>query len=561
MKGKRIMLTSVCTILLGTSTVFANGSLTMNQPIEKKDKVTIPARNPHPVFTWNSAVPPVSPVLHPGSARGAGMMDEPLWKIDQVLSQAIAERVMPGAVALVARGGTVVKHEAYGHSARYLDGKLTEMDEPVVMQEDTIFDLASISKIFTSAAIMKLFEQGKFQLDDPVAKYIPEFSAGGKQDVTIRQLLTHTSGFTAWIPLYAQGNSREERMEIVFRQPLKNPPGTKYEYSDLNMITLGALIEIFSGQRQDEFVREHLTEPIGMRDTMYNPPASLKQRIAATEYQSTPARGLVWGEVHDENAWSLDGVAGHAGVFSSASDLAKFAHIFINEGKYGGKQILKPETVKLLLENQNAAFPGNDHGLGWELGQGWYMDALSEGTYSFGHTGYTGTSIVVSPNNKTVAILLTNRVHPTRSTVSTNQTRRLFARQVADSIPVSIPGNQAAWFAGYGDRMNKVMEANLSLTKDDKLSFAAWHQIENQADYGYVEIWMDGGWKQLASLTGASSGWEKFELDIPKEALKLRFVYQTDSSVNGRGMYVLEPELSSGKGLSFTRNDWELRNY
>ena len=159
------------------------------------------------------------------------------------------------------------------------------------------------------------------------------------------------------------------------------------------MITLGMLIEQLSGQRQDEFVREHITEPLGMKDTMYNPPASLKHRIAATEYQAIPNRGLVWGEVHDENAWSLDGVAGHAGVFSTANDLAKLAHIFINEGKYGGKTILKPETVQLLLQNQNTAFPGNDHGLGWELGQGWYMDALSEGTYSFGHTGYTGTSI------------------------------------------------------------------------------------------------------------------------------------------------------------------------
>src|SRR5690606_41617846 len=164
------------------------------------------------------------------------------------------------------------------------------------------------------------------------------------------------------------------------------------------MITLGALIERLSGQGLDEYVFENITKPLKMTDTMYNPPESLKHRIAATEYQPWTNRGVVWGEVHDENAWSLDGVAGHAGVFSTAHDLGKLAHMFINEGRYGGKRILQPETIQLLVENQIPEFPGNDHGLGWELSQGWYMDALSESS-TLGHTGYTGTSIVVNLNN------------------------------------------------------------------------------------------------------------------------------------------------------------------
>jgi CubicO group peptidase (beta-lactamase class C family) len=467
---------------------------------------------------------------------------------------------MPGAVAFVARGGKIVKQTAYGYSAKYVDGSFTEMEHPIPMQENTIFDLASISKIFTSTAAMILYEQGLFQLDDPVAKYIPEFAQNGKENVTIRQLLTHTSGFTAWIPLYTQGTSRDDRLQIVFKQPLKNPPGTHYEYSDLNMITIGALVERLSGKREDVFVKEHITKPLGMKDTMYNPPASLKNRIAATEFQSTPNRGLVWGQVHDENAWSLDGVAGHAGVFSTAEDLAKLAQVFLNGGSYGGARILKPETVKLLLENQNAKFPGDDHGLGWELGQGWYMDALSEGTLSFGHTGYTGTSIVVSPNNKTIAILLTNRVHPSRNTVSTNQTRRLFARMVADSIPVSIPNKETAWFAGYGDNLNRVMDTDLSLTTDSKLSFDTWYMLENESDYGYVEVYLNGTWQKLTEFTGTSDGWEKKELDVPKDATKLRFVYKTDSTVNNRGWYVLHPKLN-GEPLTFTNNDWQLRDY
>ncbi len=555
------MITAVCTMLLGASTVFANNDLPKDPTIEEQGKLTFPSKKPHPVFTWNSTVIHVSSVLHPSSARGAGMVEAPLHQIDQIMNQAISQKLMPGAVTFIARAGKIVKHDAYGYSAKYTDGKFTEMENPIPMENETIFDLASISKIFTATAVMILFEKGLFNLDDPVAKHIPEFAANGKENVTIRQLLTHTSGFVSWIPLYSKGNSREDRLKLVLNQPLKNAPGTTYEYSDLNMITLGMLVEHLSGQRQDEFVREHITEPLGMRDTMYNPPASLKNRIAATEYQSTPNRGLVWGEVHDENAWSLDGVAGHAGVFSTANDLAKLAHIFINEGKYGGKRILKLETVQLLLQNQNEAFSGNDHGLGWELGQGWYMDALSEGTYSFGHTGYTGTSIVVSPNNKTVSILLTNRVHPSRNMGSMNQTRRLFARNVADSIPVSIPGKSDAWFAGYGDKLNRVMETDLQLSKDTALTFFTWHMIENVWDIGSVEIFRDGSWHQLAQLTGTSNGWEKKELDIPSDSTKLRFVYRTDSSTNSRGWYIQNPKLDSGDAISFAKNEWELRDY
>jgi CubicO group peptidase (beta-lactamase class C family) len=561
MKRNALMITSICTVFLGASTVFANGDQPIGPSIEKQEKHTAyTSQKPHPVFTWNSTVIPVSSVLHPSSARGAGMVEAPLQQIDQIMNQAISEKVMPGAVAFVARGGKIVKHTAYGYSAKYVDGSFTEMENPIPMQEDTIFDLASISKIFTSTAVMILFEKGLFQLDDPVAKYIPEFAQNGKENVTIRQLLTHTSGFTAWIPLYTQGNSREDRLQLVFKQGLSHAPGTTYEYSDLNMITIGALVERLSGVREDVFVKEHITDPIGMKDTMYNPPASLKNRIAATEYQTTPNRGLVWGVVHDENAWSLDGVAGHAGVFSTAEDLAKLAHIFLNDGKYGGKTILKPETIKLLLENQNARFPGDDHGLGWELGQGWYMDALSEGTFSFGHTGYTGTSIVVSPNNKTIAILLTNRVHPSRSTVSTNQTRRLFARQVADSIPVSIPGQDSAWFAGYGDKLNRVMESDLELKEDTKLTFTTWHMLEDGWDFGYVEVFKDGVWQKLAKFTGPSDGWENQEVTIPKDASKLRFTYKTDSSTNGRGWYIQNPKLDTKK-LTFTNNEWQVRDY
>ncbi|PLR78434.1 serine hydrolase [Bacillus sp. V3-13] len=519
----------------------------------------------HSKFAWDRPGRS-SPVLLPGSARAAGMVQEPIDQIDAIINKKISERAMPGAVAFVARRGHIVKYEAYGYALRYADDKFTEVDQPIQLKPDTIFDLASISKIFTTTAAMKLYEQGHFELDDPVADYLPEFAQNGKETVTIRQLMTHTSGFTAWIPLYTQGNSREDRIKIVLTHPLKNAPGSTYTYSDLNMITLGALVERLSGQRLDAFVKEHITGPLGMMDTMYNPPAKLKHRIAATEYQATPARGLVWGAVHDENAWSLDGVAGHAGVFSTARDLGAFAHMFVNEGSYGNKRILKPETVRLLAENQIPQFPGNDHGLGWEIGQGWFMDALSEGS-TLGHTGYTGTSIVINQNNDTIAILLTNRVHPTRNTVSTNGARREFARQVADAIPVDIRGKEKAWFSGYGDRLERTLTARVDIEKAATLSFSTWYRIETGFDFGFVEVSEDGEtWTPLREpITGSSVDWQKLNLELPENTNFVRFRYKTDSSTNGRGWYIDNVKVKEAGHRTvkpaFTGTGWQERDY
>lgn len=536
----------------------------MHKPtIEKQEKKYVQEK-PHPKFSWGTPGP-TSPVLHPGSIRGAGMVEQPLTAIDNVMESMINNHVMPGAVTFVAKRGHIVQHEAYGHSLLYEDDEGNEVDHPISMSKDTIFDLASISKIFTSTAAMKLYEQDLFELDDPVADYIPEFAENGKEDVTIRQLLTHTSGFTAWIPLYTIGDSREERLQHVFQYPLDNPPGTTYTYSDLNMITLGALIEKLSGKRLDEFVRDTITEPLKMKDTMYNPPEFLKHRIAATEYQPWTDRGLVWGEVHDESAWSLDGVAGHAGVFSTANDLGKLAHMFINDGRYGGKQILEKETVELLVENQIPEFPGNEHGLGWELSQGWYMGPLTEAS-SIGHTGYTGTSLVINQNNDTIAILLTNRVHPARDTVSTNPARREFARQVADAIPVSMPAENA-WFSGYGDNLDRTLTSELDLDENAVLSFDTWHLIENGWDFGFVEVSSDGEtWTSLLNpLTGSSDEWQAKTAEVPADAKYIRFRYKTDVATNNRGWYVANPELETASGdsinLDLSSEGWTERNY
>ncbi len=373
--------------------------------------------------------------LQPDNPENVEMLQQPLKDLDREIEAAISEQVMPGAVVLIARDGKVVKHDAYGYAARYVDADFTEMDEPIEMQVDTIFDMASISKLFTAVAIMQLWDQRMFDLEDAVSDYLPEYHTLEKENITIRQLLTHTSGEkpSPSKPLYEIDGTRTERLDFVMAEPLLNEPGEEYVYSDINYMTLGVLIERITGKRQDEYVEENIINPLGMTDTMYNPTMDLKPRIAANEEQPWTGRGLVWGSVHDEKAWALDGVAGHAGIFSSAADLAIFLQMLLREGSYREIEILSKEAFHLMNINWNTSYPGQDHGLGWDLNQDWYMDILAEEN-TFGHTGYTGTSVVASPNLDTMAILLTNRVHPTRETVSTNPIRKKTSLLTASAI-------------------------------------------------------------------------------------------------------------------------------
>ena len=254
---------------------------------------------------------------------------------------------------------------------------------------------------------MQLVEQHKIELTAPVARYLPGYGVNGKEAITVQQLLTHTSGLqpdpvpSLWAG-YPDIPSR--RAQILNETPV-NAPGSTYLYSDLNMLSLQLLDEHVSGTTLDELVRDGITAPLKLVDTGYNPDPSKKSRIAATEFEASPPRGLVWGEVHDENAWSLGGVAGHAGVFSTANDLAVLGQTILNGGTYGGKRILRERTVTDMLTNYNQAFPGHDHGLGFELDQRFYMGALS-GPRTAGHTGYTGTTLVIDPASRSIAIML-----------------------------------------------------------------------------------------------------------------------------------------------------------
>jgi uncharacterized protein YbbC (DUF1343 family)/CubicO group peptidase (beta-lactamase class C family) len=339
------------------------------------------------------------------------------------MQRAMQRNVFPGCVVLVRHADRQLMLAAYGLSSKY-DSLTARTAEPISATSDTLYDLASITKLFTTTAVMRLVEQGKLALDEPVASWLPDFAAGGKEDVTVRHLLTHTSGMPDYLQLWKLEPTPAARMQRVLATPLRVPPGTAFRYSDLGLIALGHLVERVAGATLDRVIRDMVTGPLRLDQTMYRPAARLKPRIAPTEYEDAVGRGMVWGEVHDENAWSLDGVAGHAGIFSTAGDLGRFAQMYLDGGILDGVRLLKPETVAEMTHNQIGRL--EERGLGWELNADYYMGHLASPT-TYGHTGFTGTSLVIDPARQLIVVLLTNRVHPTRNGPSENPARQVVA--------------------------------------------------------------------------------------------------------------------------------------
>lgn len=377
-------------------------------------------------------------VLRDASPRAVGLDPDPIAaavrQVRAVKAAAGGDHTLyPGAVGIMGYRGAVVQREASGDALRYADGStILPEAQRVAMTTGTVFDLASVSKLFTSITVVQLIEQGVVGLEEPVAAYLPEFAAKGKEAVTVSQLLAHTSGFASWLPLWSAHSDKAARIKAVMDQPLDHPPGEVYLYSDLNLISLGVMVERLTGQRLDTVVRDRVTAPLGMLRTGYNPRD--RGATAATEYQTVPPRAMVRGEVHDENSWSLGGVAGHAGVFSTVDDLAVLSQALLNGGTYGGRRILSQDSVRRMVTDVNTAFPGDAHGLGFELDQWRYMGGLS-GPRTAGHTGYTGTSVVIDFDTQSFAILLTNRVHPSRDGGSINGARRIWAQGLAMAQP------------------------------------------------------------------------------------------------------------------------------
>ncbi|HEU4722086.1 MAG TPA: serine hydrolase [Gemmatimonadaceae bacterium] len=340
----------------------------------------------------------------PAKAPSAvGMSAARLATIDRVVERGIRAGGYPGAAVVVGRKGAAVWEKGFGRLG-------WTGDAGSVVPERTIYDLASLTKVVgTTTAVMILYDEGKIRLDDRVVQYIPEFGGGAKDFVTIRMLLEHRSGLPAGRDLWRLASTPAEARAAVISTPLFAAPGHYVEYSDLGADVLGFIVEAVSGEGLDRFLDTRVFGPLGMTDTRFRPDGSLRGRIAPTELN--PPRGYpLRGEVHDENAYALGGVAGHAGLFSTASDLAVFAQMLLNGGSYNGTRIVADSTVRIFTRRA-----ASTRALGWDTcgGKGSCGTYLSPSAY--GHTGFTGTSLWIDPEREMFVVLLTNRVHAAKA--------------------------------------------------------------------------------------------------------------------------------------------------
>jgi uncharacterized protein YbbC (DUF1343 family)/CubicO group peptidase (beta-lactamase class C family) len=352
----------------------------------------------------------------PGSGRTALARKAPsrvrsgatsrLSAIAPVVEQAIRDGKAPGVVVLIGHNGRVVYRRAFGHRAL--------VPRLLPMRATTIFDLASLTKVIsTTPSIMQLLEQGKLRLEDPVARYWPEFGANGKDEITVRELMTHYSGLPPDLELEPAWSGYDTAMKMIEQASPIVPPGTRFIYSDVNYETLGELVRRLSGEPLNVYAAEHIFRPLGMRSTMFLPPASLRQRIAPTQYENGRSGPLLWGVVHDPTARDMGGVAGHAGLFSTADDLARYAQMLLNRGRLGKVRILSAASVVKMSTPQTPFGKSAVRGLGWDIDSPYSSnrgDLFPVG--SFGHTGFTGTSIWIDPFSKTYVIVMANAVHP-----------------------------------------------------------------------------------------------------------------------------------------------------
>jgi uncharacterized protein YbbC (DUF1343 family) len=320
--------------------------------------------------------------------------------IDDLIEAAVREGKIPGAVVVVGHNGHIVYERAYGKRA------LVPSPEPMTL--DTIFDCASLTKVVaTTSSVMVLFEEGKIRLSDKVTEYLPEFQ-GGKSDITIRDLMTHYSGLQPDLDLVPAWSGYETGITKALTTPPAGPRGVKFVYSDINFELMGEIVRRVSGQPLDEFARDHVFLPLGMTETRFRPPDSLLPRIAPTE-ELTPGAPLR-GIVHDPTARYMGGVAGHAGMFSTAADLSKFCQMMLDQGG----TLFSPATIALFTSPQTPVGSKDVRGLGWDIDSKFSGNRgeLFPAGKSFGHTGFTGTSIWMDPGSDTYVILLANSVHP-----------------------------------------------------------------------------------------------------------------------------------------------------
>lgn len=349
---------------------------------------------------------------------------------DSLISAAMDDSLFAGAVLLAGSSNGILHHNAFGYATRY-DSTLAEIPRPEIMTPDHIFDLASLTKVLaTTYGLMVLHSRDLFDINDPVSAYLPEFSSPEKEAITIGQLLRHRSGLIPWHPAYYVAETPEERLAFIASHPLNSPPGEERRYSDFGFMVLGDIIEKISGMPLEQFLMKEIYGPLGLSSTTYNPDSRHFEYLVSTSHGNPFEKKMVhenefgyrididpetwdgWrthtlrGEVNDGNAfYAQQGIAGHAGLFSTAKEIHMLLSVLLNDGFVNGTQLIKPETVELFLT------PDSDgQALGWLMNPGYiHGKNLPEG--SFGHTGFTGTHIIASPKTDRILVLLTNRQH------------------------------------------------------------------------------------------------------------------------------------------------------
>ncbi len=391
---------------------------------------------PPPVVVTPEPLRPSPPPgsLVPANPETVGMNPALEATLDSIIDAARADQVASAFAIGVGRHGRLVHQRGYGRT-------LIGMDSYPV-EERTLFDLASLTKVVaTTTAAMMLEEDGRLDVERPVAFYLPELTDSAKAGITVRMLLTHTGGLEAGAPLHLRNRctpegctgphrGREQYLEAINARPMRQPPGTSMIYSDWDMILVQLVVERISGQSLDVFLARRLFGPLGMRDTHFSPVPTHPSRVAATSV--APERGgLIHGEVHDGNAWGMGGVAGHAGLFSTVADLAVFSQMLLNGGVYDGVRVLRQETIARWTAPQG---PGSSRALGWDTPSGRSSAGRFFGTRTFGHTGFTGTSLWIDPERSLFVILLTNRVN----IPGDNQRHVPLRRSVADTVQEAI---------------------------------------------------------------------------------------------------------------------------
>ncbi|MBN8733132.1 MAG: DUF1343 domain-containing protein [Acidobacteria bacterium] len=377
------------------------------------------------------------PALAAAQERFPGSPD-----LDRAIEQAIAAKQIPGAVCLAGQPGRILHRKAYGNRA------LIPSTEPMTL--DTVFDAASLTKVIaTTSAMMRLFEQGRVRLNDPVTTYLPTFQ-GGKSDITVRQLLTHYSGLRPDVDLEPEWSGYETGIQKALIDKPVAAPGDRFLYSDINFILLGEIVRAVTGQMLPDFVREQVFEPLGMTDSRFQPPPGWRPRIAPTELlkgQTEPLRGIV----HDPTTRFMGGIAGHAGLFTTAADLSRFAQMMLNLGlSPDGRRIFQEVTIAKFTEPNSPPDRNQIRGLGWDIDTRF---SSNRGELfpigSFGHTGFTGTSLWIDPRSKTYVILLANSVHP-RTGINLSPLRSRVATIVAAHTGAVAQG---VLLTGYNEAM------------------------------------------------------------------------------------------------------------